>query len=475
MKFDILAYLAPGMALMFLMYTVSYGGRSILAEKAQGTLPRLLSFRQVHTNFRRKSFWNFPTGRRQMLIVIGASSLFFQLKWGDPFGVIILVLAAVFGATGWGMFITALARTPAQVASVGSAIMLIFGIMGGSFISLDQMPPAIQTFSKITPNAWALDGFTTLGLGGTLADLSSPIVALLTMGTDLAFGFCRALRQKEFGAEMKNYLPSPEAMPSSDLQAHQSCCSSLSCHLSSLFCSRAGLHPITTTTVRLVVVDQANTVISQNIIAELDRSTAVRPEVLSLKEAENQFDSRRATVVLVIPADLDLQAIQDGTAQVNFRQQPNNLNATVAERAVQTALRSVSSAVNAANNAVKTAEENGVFESEADRQAYFDDALKLAQTMQADAPERVTVVEGSTPDRIEYDPRASSSAGQLITWVFIPLFGISGLFAYERQQGTLRRVLTTPTSKATYLLGTISGQVVMALVQMSLRSYLAAS
>jgi len=57
--------------------------------------------------------------------------------------------------------------------------------MGGSFISLDQMPAAIQTFSKITPNAWALDGFTTLGLGGTLADLSSPIVALLAMGTIL--------------------------------------------------------------------------------------------------------------------------------------------------------------------------------------------------------------------------------------------------------------------------------------------------
>ena len=220
--------------------------------------------------------------------------------------------------------------------------------------------------------------------------------------------------------------------------------------------------------VRLVVVDQANTAISQNIIAELGKSTAVRPEVLSLEEAESQFDSRRANVVLIIPANLDLQSIQDGTAQVDFRQQPNNLNATVAERAVQTALRSVSSAVNAANNAVKTAEENGAFESEADRQAYFDDALKLAQTMQADAPERVTVIEGSTPDRIEYDPRASSSAGQLITWVFIPLFGISALFAYERQQGTLRRILTTPTSKATYLLGTISGQVVMALAQMSI-------
>jgi ABC-2 type transport system permease protein len=42
------------------------------------------------------------------------------------------------------------------------------------------------------------------------------------------------------------------------------------------------------------------------------------------------------------------------------------------------------------------------------------------------------------------------------------------MFAYERQKGTLARLLTTPASKATFLLGTIFGQVVMALVQMLL-------
>ncbi|MBI5352843.1 MAG: ABC transporter permease [Chloroflexi bacterium] len=182
-NFDALAYIAPAMALMFLMYTVTYGGRSILAERAQGTLPRLLV---SPTNSAQilggKVFGIFLTGAAQMLILIGASSLFFQLKWGDPLGVIVLVLAAVMAATGWGMIITAIARTPSQVASVGTAIMLIFGIMGGSFISLEQMPVFIQMFSKITPNAWALDGFTTLGLGGTLNDLSTPIIALLSMG-----------------------------------------------------------------------------------------------------------------------------------------------------------------------------------------------------------------------------------------------------------------------------------------------------
>ncbi len=182
-EFDVLAYLAPGMALMFLMYTVSYGGRSILAEKSQGTLPRLLvSPTNAMQILGGKVFGIFLTGVAQMLILIGATSMLFQLKWGDALGVIVLVLVAVFGATGWGMIITALARTPGQVGSIGSAMMLIFGILGGSFISLDQMPPLVQSISRITPNSWALDGFTTLALGGTLSNLSAPITALLTMG-----------------------------------------------------------------------------------------------------------------------------------------------------------------------------------------------------------------------------------------------------------------------------------------------------
>ncbi len=220
--------------------------------------------------------------------------------------------------------------------------------------------------------------------------------------------------------------------------------------------------------VRLVVVDQANTAVSQEIIAELDKSTAAYPEVMTLEDAEEEFNARRVSTVLIIPAGLDLSAIQNGTAELDFRQQPNDMDASIAQRAIQTAIRRVSSTVNAANLAVEEAKSRGTFESSMDEQAYFEDALQLAKDLQADAPERITVIEGTTPDSVDYDPRANSSAGQLVTWVFIPLFGISALFAYERQQGTLRRVLTTPTSKATFLLGTISGQVVMALIQMSL-------
>jgi ABC-2 type transport system permease protein len=221
--------------------------------------------------------------------------------------------------------------------------------------------------------------------------------------------------------------------------------------------------------INLPVVDEARTSISQQIIDELEHSTAVRPDVITREEAQKQFDNRRADVVFIIPPGVSLEALQKGSAETELLQQPNDLNATVAERAVLTAIRRVSSSISAAQTAVQEREAIQPFASAAEKQAFFESSLQLAQSLQKEAPERVTVIEGATHEnKVDYDPRANSSAGQLITWVFIPLFGISALFAYERQQGTLQRLLTTPSSKATFLLGTISGQVVMALVQMLL-------
>lgn len=186
--FDPLAYMAPGMALMFLMFTVSYGGRSILAERNQGTLPRLMVSPTTSAQILGgKVLGIFLSGVAQMSILIAASALLFGVKWGDPLGIMVLILAAVFGAAGWGMLLTAVVRTPGQVGALGSAVMLIFGILGGGFISLDMMPPVVRFLSGMTPNAWGLDGFQTLALGGTLANLGRPIAALLIMGS-LLFG-----------------------------------------------------------------------------------------------------------------------------------------------------------------------------------------------------------------------------------------------------------------------------------------------
>ena len=67
------------------------------------------------------------------------------------------------------------------------------------------------------------------------------------------------------------------------------------------------------TRIRLLVVDEANTPISQQIVDELKNSTAVRPVVTPREEAQNQFDQRRASTVLIIPAGMDLAQLQNGS------------------------------------------------------------------------------------------------------------------------------------------------------------------
>src|SRR5512138_3057842 len=130
---------------------------------------------------------------------------------------------------------------------------------------------------------------------------------------------------------------------------------------------------------RLPVVDESRTPVSQQIIAELENSTAVRPDLITRAEAQTEFDNRRADVVLIIPAGIRAESLQKGGAQVELLQQPNNMDATVAERAVLTAIRTVSSSLSAAQNAVKEREAIQPFQSDQEKQAFFESSLKMAQ------------------------------------------------------------------------------------------------
>jgi ABC-2 type transport system permease protein len=183
--FNPLLLLAPGMALVFLMFTVSLGSRSILVERRDGTLARMLSTATPGGPILvGKITGVYLVGAAQMFILILASALLFRLSWGDPLGVVALVLAAVVGAAGWGLLLAAVAKTPNQVANMGMAMMLLFGILGGSFFG-GTLTGALGMVGKITPNAWAMDGFTTLARGGDLADVAPDIAALLLMGAVL--------------------------------------------------------------------------------------------------------------------------------------------------------------------------------------------------------------------------------------------------------------------------------------------------
>ena len=222
--------------------------------------------------------------------------------------------------------------------------------------------------------------------------------------------------------------------------------------------------------VKMLLVDQANNSLSETLISTLDDSSSVKIEIQSLEDASSALDEKKVSALLIIPENFTQENLLNQKAELELRQLPNNTDALIAQQAVQAVLSRVSSVVDIANESVARAESlpGFKFESEVARQDYFDSSLKEAQTLMAESPNRIKEVKGNTKDSIEFDPRSNASAGQLVTWVFIPLIGLSGTFAYERQKGILRRLLTTPTSKGLYLASTIIGQVLTALVQMIL-------
>ncbi|PKN99834.1 MAG: hypothetical protein CVU43_14720 [Chloroflexi bacterium HGW-Chloroflexi-5] len=222
--------------------------------------------------------------------------------------------------------------------------------------------------------------------------------------------------------------------------------------------------------VKMIVVDQANNTLSETLITSLEASSSVKIELRKIEDASSALEQKKISSVLIIPENFNQQSLISKNAELELQQLPNNTEALIAQQAVQAVLSRVSSVVDIANASVTRAESlpGFKFESEAARQVFFDSSLEKAQTLLAESPNRITEEKGKTKDSVEFDPRSNASAGQLITWVFIPLIGLSGSFAYERQKGTLRRLLTTPTSKGLFLTGTIIGQVMTAIVQMIL-------
>ena len=216
------------------------------------------------------------------------------------------------------------------------------------------------------------------------------------------------------------------------------------------------------------VVDEAQTSLSDSLIDALNASTSVRPVLNDRQAALEDLDERDVAAVLLLPAGLDWDSLGTTTQSIELRQLPGSTNALVVQQGVQAALGEVSSAVQIANFSTQQGEQLVGFASQAERSAWFSQALSLAQTALQVTPNRVVETIADVADPVQYDPKTNSSIGQMITWVFIPLIGLSGMLAYERQIGTLRRLFTSPTSRAVYLGGTIIGMVLTAMLQMTI-------
>jgi ABC-2 type transport system permease protein len=116
------------------------------------------------------------------LLVVG--TLVFGVKWGDPFGVLLLIIVLAVAASGASVLLGTVARSQEQAVAVGIVLAVAFGMLGGCMWPLDNVGPLMRSVGHIAPQAWAMDGFVRLifghsGIIGVLPDVG--VLALFAL------------------------------------------------------------------------------------------------------------------------------------------------------------------------------------------------------------------------------------------------------------------------------------------------------
>ncbi len=172
------------MSILFLFFTVGFAARSVIAEKRGGTLARILSGpTSPAALIFGKTLSVSALALAGFVTVWGVTTVVFGADWGPPGAVLVLMGATVVAVAGVATLVSSLARTPQQAESYTAVVTFALALIGGNFLGPGQLPGVLRQASLLTPNGWALRGFTDLASGSTtLTGLGPTILVLLTFG-----------------------------------------------------------------------------------------------------------------------------------------------------------------------------------------------------------------------------------------------------------------------------------------------------
>jgi ABC-2 type transport system permease protein len=177
------------------------------------------------------------------------------------------------------------------------------------------------------------------------------------------------------------------------------------------------------------------------------------------------MDEKNYTAVVVIPAGFSEDLTTGESPSVRLIENATDTLLSV-DQAIRSAVRQLGYAFTIAEQTTTLANNLREFVSPEERAGFMQTVLGSAQEGLADPHVNVEMTVGATRTIAIANGFSQSSPGQLVTWVMITMLGGSAVFVEERISGTLRRLLITPSRKATIISGKILGRLLLGLTQM---------
>jgi ABC-2 type transport system permease protein len=183
----VIAMYAAGIAVMFLLFSATTASGSLLEERENSTLDRLLCSRLTMDQL--------LLGKWAYLTIIGILQMTLMFAWGSlVFGIeliahlegfLAMTLITAGASSSFALFLASLCKTRTQLGWVSTIVILSMSALGGSMVPRYLMSETMQRAGMLTFNAWALEGYNKI----FWRELKLPDIEL-ELGVLTLCGFC---------------------------------------------------------------------------------------------------------------------------------------------------------------------------------------------------------------------------------------------------------------------------------------------
>jgi ABC-type multidrug transport system permease subunit len=188
-----IAQSVAGMTVMMLMFGLVACSTTLLREREQGTLRRLLVTQAPRAAIPLGKFlFTFAVGMLQLAVLFAYGELVFAVgTFRDPATLLVLSVVWSLCATSFGMLIATWAGSQKQAEGLSTMLILVMAALGGCWfpIQMVDLPWYGEVATKSTLTYWAMTGFQ--GMFWRQQPFTHPGM-LFAIGVQLAFAVVAA-------------------------------------------------------------------------------------------------------------------------------------------------------------------------------------------------------------------------------------------------------------------------------------------
>lgn len=187
------------MVIFFTFFMAANSAESIIREDEEGTLARMFTTPTSQAAILAGKFLAVVLILLvQVVVLLAASGLIFGISWGQPMTVVLVTVALIVVAAGFGVLLMSFVQNTRQTGPVMGGVLTVTGMLGGLFTNgIPNIPEIFDTVRLAIPQGWAMHTWELTLQGAAVGEVLGPVAVMFSLGA-LFFGIGVLLFRRRF-------------------------------------------------------------------------------------------------------------------------------------------------------------------------------------------------------------------------------------------------------------------------------------